>query len=628
MADFHGSRTAQRQQNRTDTVSPPSSPEPDYTTRRAAESQQANREVSPLDAEGWGKPLARGPLGHASQVSVDSQQLGNNSQTRSNIPMMRRQRRKQSDAALRERQSQERLEPNKPGNRNLEVRYDAMTGEMTTSTAGRPPAVKPAAYAHGLGITSASPSPTRQRSPSAVMTSFGNRVRQMAQGGRKSEGPEKGTTDPASRAFSASASRPGWKGASGRTALVEPVRDTLEVAPLRIPTKNNTHMISPSSTASLTSQNLPLSRSARGETPPVSPYGAETGPGARPRETLRKDVPSQVTSPTEHSPVSRGPRPPSPPLSDPVNETDAPLVPAKHLQPSENALNIQVARPDNQKSVQLEASHTHANHAHQKSVSSAYSQLSHVVEPHPQSSNQNSLAPSDPWVQPPSRFSITTYATSAANTPRESFDDFDHNRPPVPATPLQYRNSPQTNQSSMVTSNQVPSAGSENIPPSTDSSITQDQSQSPPGPPPSSAALQRKAAALGTIPYRLASSRLSIASDMNKSLPPPPPESSARDRISKINAQLTSLGNRRINITRSIKQMTELMPTDSILNSQEVVTKREMEKKIVERLRAELAEVQREEYDLGLKLHRAYKRMDREVGVERTTALWVRRVTG
>jgi hypothetical protein len=74
--------------------------------------------------------------------------------------------------------------------------------------------------------------------------------------------------------------------------------------------------------------------------------------------------------------------------------------------------------------------------------------------------------------------------------------------------------------------------------------------------------------------------------------------------------------------------MTELMPTDSILNSQEVVTKREMEKKIVERLRNELAEVQREEYDLGLKLHRAYKRMDREVGSEGTTALWVRRVTG
>jgi hypothetical protein len=115
---------------------------------------------------------------------------------------------------------------------------------------------------------------------------------------------------------------------------------------------------------------------------------------------------------------------------------------------------------------------------------------------------------------------------------------------------------------------------------------------------------------------------------MNKSLPPPPPESSARDRVSKINAQLTSLGNRRINITRSIKQMTELMPTDSILDSQEVVTKREMEKKIVERLKAELAEVQREEYDLGLKLHRAYKRMDREVGSAGTTAFWVRRVTG
>lgn len=73
--------------------------------------------------------------------------------------------------------------------------------------------------------------------------------------------------------------------------------------------------------------------------------------------------------------------------------------------------------------------------------------------------------------------------------------------------------------------------------------------------------------------------------------------------------------------------MTELMPTDSIMDSADVVYKREMEKRKVEALRLELTEVQKEEYELGLKLHRAYKRMDRDADYEPTT-LWVRRVTG
>jgi len=124
--------------------------------------------------------------------------------------------------------------------------------------------------------------------------------------------------------------------------------------------------------------------------------------------------------------------------------------------------------------------------------------------------------------------------------------------------------------------------------------------------------------------------RASVASSINKSLPLAPPESSAgeaHDRVALLNAQLQSLGNRRININRSIKQMTELMPTDNLLNSREVMHKRELEKKKVEGLKLELSEVQREEYEIGLKLHRAYKRLDKNAEYEPTT-LWVRRVTG
>jgi hypothetical protein len=70
--------------------------------------------------------------------------------------------------------------------------------------------------------------------------------------------------------------------------------------------------------------------------------------------------------------------------------------------------------------------------------------------------------------------------------------------------------------------------------------------------------------------------------------------------------------------------MTEMMPTDNLMASDAVLKKREIEKIKIEGLKLELSEVQREEYELGLKLHRAYKRQDREAEFEPTT-LWVRR---
>lgn len=124
-------------------------------------------------------------------------------------------------------------------------------------------------------------------------------------------------------------------------------------------------------------------------------------------------------------------------------------------------------------------------------------------------------------------------------------------------------------------------------------------------------------------------STLSVASVLSpdKSLPPAPPEASAKDRVTELNAQLGALGNRRININTAIRKMTEMMPTDNILASTAVVRKREEEKRKVEILRTELADVERQSYELGLKLHRAYKRLDRDAEYEPTT-LWVRRVTG
>lgn len=72
--------------------------------------------------------------------------------------------------------------------------------------------------------------------------------------------------------------------------------------------------------------------------------------------------------------------------------------------------------------------------------------------------------------------------------------------------------------------------------------------------------------------------------------------------------------------------MTQLMPTDPLARGMEARRQAE-EKKKVEILKEDLADVVREEHDLGLRLHRAFKRMDQNAVYE-PTGLWVRRVTG
>jgi hypothetical protein len=117
------------------------------------------------------------------------------------------------------------------------------------------------------------------------------------------------------------------------------------------------------------------------------------------------------------------------------------------------------------------------------------------------------------------------------------------------------------------------------------------------------------------------------ASNIAKTLPQSPAEAESHDLITSLQAQLDNLAHRRNNITRSIRQMTELMPTDHVVVTAEVRRKRDDEKRKVEGLKEEEADVRSLEHEIGLKLHRAYKRRDKD-SVYEPTGLWVRRVTG
>jgi hypothetical protein len=202
----------------------------------------------------------------------------------------------------------------------------------------------------------------------------------------------------------------------------------------------------------------------------------------------------------------------------------------------------------------------------------------------------------EPYIEPASRFSVTTYAPSETrSTPRPSTDASE--QPPMPPLPPQ--------QPSPIVNRKRPK-------------VVENPK-----------AVTRKA--LSSSPPLVISMSSSVASkrtsNVAKNLPQSPPEAQSIDLISALQAQLDNLANRRINITRSINQMTKLMPKDNVTAAPEVQRKRLDEKLKVERLREEEADVKQQEHELGLKLHRAYKRKDKEAVYE-PTGLWVRRITG
>ncbi|KAL7925105.1 hypothetical protein ACQKWADRAFT_285060 [Trichoderma austrokoningii] len=227
------------------------------------------------------------------------------------------------------------------------------------------------------------------------------------------------------------------------------------------------------------------------------------------------------------------------------------------------------------------------------------------------------------WTQPPSRFSVTTYATSNAGTPQQAFEE---QMPTMtkPAAPVVTRPGPFSRREI----HNVPSAGHTIAMPKQRAQMSSPYGAGSQIAASSEASLSGPAPHGRTVSNMESSTRRGSLMSITKPLPPAPPElaSSGGDRITQLSATLSALAHRKLNITKSIHQMTELMPRDNLMASAEVLRKREIEKQKVEGLKEELADIQREEYDLGLKLHRAYKRQEKDAEYEPTT-LWVRRIT-
>ncbi|UNI21127.1 hypothetical protein JDV02_007144 [Purpureocillium takamizusanense] len=553
-------------------VSPPSSPE-----AGALHGGHAADDVSPIDEEldRFQQQLIGGPLRahperpapHQQRSHIPSLQHAHHlprSVPDPSVPQLRQP--VPPENRLWERQIHHgHHRPGQPGN--------AMPRERAAETLNPP-------QAFGSTTVVTAPVSSHRNTPSP---SFGQRMRFM---GRSKPEPLD--------------SRPPWHGASGRTKLIKPVRDDPKAGPLQIPRKSSKRT---------GRGGVPISTSAHtpgGQaTSETHNAGAATAPARNPHplaaahETARK-----ATSPSWHAQAPLQSQSdagahsyPSPPDTDYLS----PSPPAAAFQSWETSVAPRGVSPDVHPSKPIKRKPPPG-----ASTASPGTALSHSI-----GASAGPSSDQDAWVQPPSRFSVTTYATSNPGSPRQSVDE-----PPVPAlpvlaTPGMERRRPAAEEYS-VGAEPEPVAITMSSPYSASSHVP----------------VHERAAHARIFSESQQSDRRSSMLSMAKPLPPAPHEqSSSNDRVANLNAQIQGLVHRRINITRSIKQMTELMPADNLLASEEVLRKREVEKQKVDALKGELAEVQREEYELGLKLHRAYKRLDQDAEFEPTT-LWVRRVTG
>lgn len=204
---------------------------------------------------------------------------------------------------------------------------------------------------------------------------------------------------------------------------------------------------------------------------------------------------------------------------------------------------------------------------------------------------------------PDSRFSWTTYNTDTT---------YQQSPPPSPPPPLPElpRSVAPVNASSIMNRSRPL--------PSSNSSVS-------PAPSPTIGAARKPVASTVYDGHRRTSSPVSsiAPSTTAKALPRTPQESSANDLVATLQAQLNDLYTQRNNVQRVIRDFLATQPQNPLVS--DLKARREAERKL-ENLKDDLAEITRQEHDIGLRLHRAYKKRERADGAT-PTALWIRRVT-
>lgn len=201
---------------------------------------------------------------------------------------------------------------------------------------------------------------------------------------------------------------------------------------------------------------------------------------------------------------------------------------------------------------------------------------------------------------PDSRFSWTTYNTNTT---------YQHSPPPSPPPPIPVSRVPTepASAASAILNRKRPAAVSRKPVASIASTATVESarntmfSNGPPSP----------------------SADSTFSTSTHKALPRPPTELAAADHIEILESQMEDLKVRRTNVYRLLNDLNNMAPPNPMVTDFKRMRLVEQRKKD---FADELAEIKREEHDVGLKLHRAWRKREKD-DPSSESALWIRRVT-
>lgn len=464
---------------------------------------------------------------------------------------------------------------------NSKVRWDDYSGEPTSSNAGRAGSVNPLAFAKeglrpmGYQVSVSGPGSKKK------MTSFTDRVGRF--------GAKPAPTEPVQ------GPEP-WSRATGRAEIAQPLKDEATNQPLQIPRKPSTRKVEGlgldmSNVVATITNRVALAADARPAAAKPTTFDAH-GDQIKPIVPLkvgRKSPTHELTSPGTPQNNGLG-------ITNPYSYP-SPVTPTNEKQSPES-----LATADDQ-------SETSETESWERSLTPKQSTIWN--KPIKQTPEQNKEASH-------SRFSWTTYNSTTT---------YQHSPPPSPPQPMPTLDAVSKSRVMTEPAPAAPSILNRRRPvPQADKVPDTPPTVRKPVPAARSpvAMKTRKAALASPTSPRPGSTFSTSTTGTQKALPQPPTTLSASDHVSLLESQMEDLNVRRSNVYKMLQRMNAAAPSNPMLTDFKTARMTEQRKKAFE---DELAEIKIEEHDVGLKLHRALRKRERD-DPNSGSALWIRRVTG
>lgn len=452
-----------------------------------------------------------------------------------------------------------------------QTRWDEYSGEPTNDDKGTPASVRPGTQPVEMQY------PHLKERTKQILA--GIREREAAKKKLWGKAPPPVTDDPLDNP----PQRPPWKGASGRAALVEPVKNTplARQGPVQYPERKPVQHIEHSASPTQTYHNVVTNEPMLEDSPAV-----RTLRTVESQESIRPLVPLKTRN-----------------LSPPLTSKTPLQSPTKQTAPES---------PDEPHSLQssiYEPAHARVESPLCEEEPTTPTTPTATMEP-----SIHSTVHTAPSFVPPdidreqSRFSWTTYTTTAAESPRSMTQIVrDSSPPPLPdlCPPIAIKKRPVSLSPFMHSQPYMHQQYAD----STGSVISSVLRKPVP-------TLQSRASSLSAATAR--------AMSTSKSLPPTPTVAEAAGKMENLAAQLESLNRRRYNSRRIIADLEAALKKNAVVY--DMWKRKEVEKNIINH-NMELDDIGREIHEISLQLHRAQRKRDREDGYEACTGLWIKRVT-